>query len=61
MMCRRTRVRLFEFLYSFVITNPAAPTAASIQLALTEEEAESGATTGAIAWLAEGIKLRTAQ
>lgn len=37
------------------------PSAASIQLALTEQEAERGTGSGSTAWIASGINLRSIQ
>lgn len=37
------------------------PSAAEIQLDLTQKEAEHGTGTGTVAWIAEGINLRAAQ
>ena len=37
------------------------PSAAEIQLALTQKEADQGTGTGTVAWIANGINLRAAQ
>ena len=43
------------------LTGNSEPTAASIQLDLTQQEETNGVVTGSISWLASGIKLRSAQ